>query len=68
MSLPAEMKSYGKGYLRYLEPGNMVLSVYIKELDDLGVDIKFGDYVGYPDSESRIRFYTVSNDGKITGR
>jgi hypothetical protein len=62
----AENKSYGSGFLRYLEPGNMVLSIYIKELNDLGIDIKFGDYIGYPDSETRIRYYTVSNDGKVT--
>jgi hypothetical protein len=61
----AEMKSYKSGYLRYLEPGNMILSVYIKHLNDLGIDIKFGDYIGYPDSESRVRYYTVSNDGKV---
>jgi hypothetical protein len=61
----AEMKSYKSGILRYLEPGNMILSVYVKHLADLGIDIKFGDYVGYPDSESRVRFYTVANDGKV---
>jgi hypothetical protein len=63
--VPAEMKSYKSGMLRYLEPGNMVISVYVKHLGDLGIDIKFGDYIGYPDSESRVRFYTVANDGKV---
>jgi hypothetical protein len=62
----SENKSYGSGLLRYLEPGNMILSVYIKELNDLGIDIRFGDYIGYPDSETRMRYYTVSNDGKVT--
>jgi hypothetical protein len=62
----AENKSYKTGYLRFLEPGNMILSVYIKQLDDLKIDIRFGDYIGYPDSESRIRYYTVANDGKVT--
>lgn len=61
----AENKSYKSGYLRYLEPGNMVVSVYVKQLTDLGIDIRFGDYIGYPDSETRIRYYTVSNDGKV---
>jgi hypothetical protein len=63
--VPAEMKSYKTGLLRFLEPGNMIVSVYTKHLNDLGVDIKFGDYIGYPDSESRIRYYTVTNDGKV---
>jgi len=58
--------SYKSGMLRYLEPGNLVLSVYIKHLADLGVDIKYGDYIGYPESEDRIRYYTVTNDGKVT--
>ena len=61
----AENKSYKTGLLRFLEPGNMMLSVYIKELTDLGVDIRFGDYIGYPESETKVRFYTVSNDGKV---
>ena len=63
--IEAENKSYKTGLLRYLEPGNMVLSVYKKQLDDLKIDIRFGDYIGYPESESRIRYYTVSNDGKV---
>jgi hypothetical protein len=62
----AENKAYKTGLLRFLEPGNMILSVYIKHLDDLKVDIRFGDYIGYPDSEKRVRYYTVVNDGKVT--
>jgi hypothetical protein len=61
----AETKSYKTGLLRFLEPGNMMISVYIKELNDLGIDVRFGDYIGYPESETKIRFYTVSNDGKV---
>lgn len=61
----AKTNAYKSGMLRYLEPGNMVLSVYIKHLNDLGIDIKFGDYIGFPDSESRLRFYNVINDGKV---
>jgi hypothetical protein len=61
----SENKTYNSGLLRFLEPGNMMISIYIKELEDLGIDIRFGDYVGYPESEDKIRFYTVSNDGKV---
>lgn len=57
--------SYKQGLLRYLEPGNMMVSVYIKHLDELGVDIRYGDFIGYPESETRTRFYTVVNDGKV---
>lgn len=58
--------TYKTGLLRYLEPGNMTLSVYIKHLNELNIDIRYGDYIGYPESETRTRFYTVTNDGKVT--
>lgn len=58
--------SYKGGLLRYNEPGNMTLSVYLKHLDELKIDIRYGDYIGYPESETRTRYYTVTNDGKVT--
>lgn len=58
--------SYNKGVNRYLEPGNMSVSVYIQHLESLGVEISYGDYIGYPESEERIRYYTVTNNGKVT--
>lgn len=58
--------SYKGGILRYNEPGNLILSVYIKHLEELKVDIRYGDYIGYPESETKTRFYTVTNDGKVT--
>lgn len=58
--------SYKNGMVRYLEPGNLTLSVYILHLEELNVDIRYGDFIGYPDSEDKLRFYTVSNDGKVT--
>ena len=57
--------SYNSGIVRYLEPGNLIISVYINHLQELGIDIKYGDYIGYPESEERIRYYTVSDDGKV---
>ena len=58
-------KSYKAGLVRFNEPGNITVSVYIKHLQELGVDIKYGDYIGYPESEERVRFYQVTNDGKV---
>jgi len=58
--------SYKNGMVRYLEPGNLTLSVYIKHLKDLNIDIQYGDFIGYPETEERVRYYTVSNDGKVT--
>jgi hypothetical protein len=58
--------TYNNCILRYLEPGNMTLSVYIRHLEELKIDIKYGDYIGYPESETRTRYYQVTNDGKVT--
>ena len=58
--------TYKNGLNRYLEPGNMVVSVYISHLEELNVDIKYGDFIGYPESEEKVRYYTVVNDGKVT--
>lgn len=57
--------SYKDGMIRYLEPGNLIFKVYIKHLQELGVDIKHGDFIGYKESDDKIRFYSVSNDGKV---
>jgi hypothetical protein len=58
-------KTYKGGLVRFNEPGNITISVYIKHLLELGVDIKYGDYIGYPESEDRVRYYQVTNDGKV---
>jgi hypothetical protein len=58
-------KFLGSSRVEQLEPGNMKFSIYQKQLDDLGVDIFFGDYLGYYETESRVRYYTVSDDGKV---
>jgi len=58
--------TYKNGLVRYSEPGNLVLSVYISHLQELNIDIRYGDFIGYPDSEDKLRFYTVSNDGRVT--
>lgn len=59
-------KTYKAGMMRYNEPGNLTVSVYINHLTELGIDIKYGDYIGYPESEEKLRYYTVVNDGKVT--
>jgi hypothetical protein len=59
-------KTYQDGLVRYNEPGNMVLSVYIHHLSELKIDITYGDYIGYLESEDRIRYYNVIDDGKIS--
>jgi hypothetical protein len=58
--------TYQSGVVRYNEPGNLIFSVYINHLNELNIDIRYGDYIGYVESESRLRYYTVVNDGKVT--
>jgi hypothetical protein len=59
-------KSYNPdGSLRYKEHGNITFGVYEKHLKELGVDISYGDYIGYQETETKIKYYTISNDGKI---
>jgi hypothetical protein len=60
-----ENKMIGTTRMDQFEPGNITISVYLKTLDNLGIDIDFGDYVGYYDSENFVRYYTVVNDGRV---
>lgn len=58
-------KLMGGSKVEMHEPGNMKFSIYQKTLDDLGVEIFFGDYLGYYESEDRVRYYVVSDDGYV---
>jgi hypothetical protein len=49
-----------------MEPGNMKLSVYQSYLDELGVDVMFGDYLGYYLTEDKVRYFSVADDGRVT--
>jgi len=60
-----ENKNIGNSKINQFEPGNMKLSLYQRQLDELGVDISYGDYLGYYETESRIRYYVVNNDGRV---
>ena len=58
-------QDYGSTKLEQLEPGNLTVSVYQDYLDDLKIDIEFGDYIGYYETEYRVRYYSVVNDGRV---
>jgi hypothetical protein len=60
-----ENKLLGSTRIDQMEPGNIRISVYQKTLDDLEVDINYGDYIGYYESETVVRYYTVNNDGRV---
>jgi hypothetical protein len=73
---PVELKGYvqiltptnqkvGQSKVELEEPGNMKFSIYQKYLDDLQVDVAFGDYLGYYETETRVRYYSVSDDGRV---
>lgn len=63
--LQPENKFLGNSKIDQVEPGNLKVGVYQKHLDDLGVDINYGDYIGYYETEDRIRYYVVNNDGRV---
>jgi hypothetical protein len=55
----------GNSKLRQEEPGNITFSIYQKQLDELNVDILFGDYLAYYETESKVRYYSVADDGRV---
>ena len=74
---PVELKGYvqieaptnafmGNSRIGQVEPGNLKVGIYQAYLDELGVDIEFGDYIGYYEKEDRVRYYSVVDDGRIT--
>ena len=60
-----ENKLLGSTRVDQMEPGNIKISVYQKTLDDLDIDVNFGDYIGYYETETLVRYYTVNNDGRV---
>jgi hypothetical protein len=61
----AKNSSYKNGVMRYIEPGNLTIKIYLSHLTELGVSIRYGDFVGYAESEEKLRFYQVVDDGRI---
>lgn len=64
--LAPENKNIGTSKIDLMEPGNIKISVYQSHLDELGIDIQYGDYIAYYETENRVRYYTVNNDGRVT--
>jgi hypothetical protein len=56
---------YGSSRLSQTEPGNLKVGVYQKQLEELGIDINYGDYIGYYETETRVRYYSVVDDGRV---
>jgi hypothetical protein len=61
----AENKSYNSnGSLRYLQDGQLTFGIYDMQLSELDTDISYGDYIGFPVTETEIRYFSVVNDGR----
>lgn len=63
--LAPENKNLGNSKIEQIEPGNVRISVYQSHLDELEIEIAYGDYIGYYESEERVRYYVVNNDGRV---
>jgi hypothetical protein len=61
----AENKAYnsGSGSLRYLQDGQLTFGIYDAQLAELDIELSYGDYIGYPVSETEVRYFSVVNDG-----
>ena len=61
-----ELKSYDKtkNLGTYMKTGKLTIGVYQETLDELGVDIKKGDYIGVQVNQTHMEYFTVSNDGR----
>jgi len=63
--LAPENKNLGTSKLTQMEPGNLKFSIYQKQLEQLDIEINYGDYIGYYESETKVRYYVVNNDGRV---
>lgn len=61
----AENKAYnsGSGSMRYLQDGQLTFGIYDAQLAELDIELSYGDYIGYPVSETEVRYFSVVNDG-----
>lgn len=60
-----ENKSYSGGYLHLKDFGPLTFQVYVEHLEELGVEIIYGDYVGISLTEDVIKYFTVVDDGGV---
>lgn len=62
----SELSSYDKSKNLgvYVKGGKLTFGVYQSTLDELGAEIKIGDYIGVQVTPTHMEFYTVVNDGR----
>jgi hypothetical protein len=61
-----ELKSYDKtkNLGTYIQTGQLTFGLYQETLDELGVEITTGDYVGVQVNPTHMEYFTVVNDGR----
>lgn len=61
-----ELRSYDKtkNLGTYMKTGKLTIGVYQETLDELGVDIKKGDYIGVQVTPENMVYWVVNNDGR----
>ena len=61
-----ELRSYdkSKNLGTYMKTGKLTVGVYQETLDELGAEIKKGDYIGIQVSPEHIEYWVVNNDGR----
>lgn len=63
----AEMKSYdkSKNMAGYMQTGKLTFGTYQQFLDEVGAEIRVGDYVGIQVTPQHMEYFTVVNDGRV---
>ena len=63
-----ELKAYndnaGSGI--YLQDGLLTFEIYEAQLAELDVELNRGDYIGYPVTETEMRYFSIVNNGVKT--
>lgn len=61
-----ELKAYDKdkNFGTYVKDGKLTVGVYQETLDELGVEIKKGDYIGIQVNPTLMHYWVVINDGR----
>jgi len=59
-----ENKTYNpNGTGRFLNDGQLKFGIYEAQLTELKATLNYGDYIGFPVTETEIRYFSVVNDG-----
>lgn len=62
-----ELKTYDKSAIKgyYVKVGQLDFTIYNKELEENGCDIKRGDYIGLQVTPEHMEYFIVTDDGRV---